>query len=153
MQSVAIRSALPRDIDRIIELLDRGALADRKEDPSDEMTYLTALFEIQAMDGSDVLVAVTNGEVVGVCQLLVFRHIQHRGGVCGELESMHVHPDFRGKGIGTLLLAAVEKAAKDAGCYRLQLTSNLERTDAHRFYERHGFTNSHIGFKKLLSPE
>jgi hypothetical protein len=29
----------------------------------------------------------------------------------------------------------------------VQLTSNKKRTDAHRFYERLGFSRSHEGFK------
>jgi hypothetical protein len=33
------------------------------------------------------------------------------------------------------------------------LTSNLARTDAHRFYARHGFEPSHVGFKRLIPPE
>ena len=33
------------------------------------------------------------------------------------------------------------------GCQLVQLTSDNTRTDAHRFYERLGFTASHVGFK------
>jgi hypothetical protein len=32
----------------------------------------------------------------------------------------------------------------------VQLTTNRARGDAHRFYERLGFTPSHLGFKKPL---
>jgi len=151
MDAVAIRSAAPGDVDRLIALLQHGALEDRKEDPSDQSAYLVALTEIQATGSSDVLVADLDGEVVGMCQLIVFRHFQRRGGLCAEVESMHVHPDFRGKGIGQQLLRASVDAAKRAGCYRVQLTSNLQRPDAHRFYERHGFVASHVGFKRLLA--
>ena len=37
------------------------------------------------------------------------------------------------------------------GCYRIQLTSNTARPDAHRFYERLGFVPSHVGFKMRLT--
>jgi GNAT superfamily N-acetyltransferase len=40
--------------------------------------------------------------------------------------------------------------ARRQGCFRLQLTSHLTRTDAHRFYERLGFVNSHAGMKLPL---
>ena len=96
------------------------------------------------------MVAEMDGEVVGMCQLVVFRHFQRRGGLCAEVESMHVHPDFRGRGIGEQLLNAAVDAAQQAGCYRVQLTSNRQRADAHRFYERHRFVPSHIGFKRLV---
>jgi len=65
---------------------------------------------------------------------------------------MHVRPDLRGTGVGGVLLEAAVDVARAAGCYRIQLTSNAARTDAHRFYERHGFTPSHVGFKRLLDP-
>ena len=96
--------------------------------------------------------AVRHGEVVGTCQLITFRHLQHGGGRCAEIESMHVRPDVRGTGVGGVLLEAAVEAAVVAGCYRVQLTSNAARTDAHRFYERHGFVASHVGFKRLLDP-
>lgn len=44
---------------------------------------------------------------------------------------------------------AVE-AARAKGCALVQLTSNKKRTDAHRFYERIGFSKSHDGFKRYL---
>ncbi len=50
--------------------------------------------------------AEVEGEVVGVCQLIVFRHLQARGGLCAEIESVHVHPDHRGSGVGSALLRA-----------------------------------------------
>ena len=40
--------------------------------------------------------------------------------------------------------------ARAAGCRQMQLTTNRARTDAHRFYDRLGFTPSHIGYKKTL---
>ena len=40
--------------------------------------------------------------------------------------------------------------AKERGCNLIQLTSNKQRPDAHRFYERYGFARSHEGFKLYL---
>ena len=69
---------------------------------------------------------------------------------CAEIEPVHVHPDFRGCGIGTALLRDATERARRLGCYRVQLTSNVVRTDARRFYERLGFVPSHVGFKMSL---
>jgi GNAT superfamily N-acetyltransferase len=44
---------------------------------------------------------------------------------------------------------AVAEAAR-RGCALVQLTTDTRRTDAHRFYERLGFTASHVGFKMTL---
>lgn len=151
MEQVAIRDAVADDAGRIVELLMLGALVGGREDPGDLTTYRAVIAE-QAGGPGAVLVAEVDGAVVGVCQLIVFRHLQQRGGWCAEVESVHVHPEVRGRGVGgTLLEAAVARAA-EAGCYRVQLTSNVQRPDAHRFYERHGFQATHRGFKRLLGP-
>jgi GNAT superfamily N-acetyltransferase len=76
--------------------------------------------------------------------------LQSRGGLCAEIESVHVRADRRGRGIGRLLMVAAIDRARDLGCYRVQLTSNQARPEAHRFYEGLGFEASHIGFKRTL---
>ena len=136
---------------RVVELLVLGSLpgAPRDEDPGDPAPYRAALRQIEAAGGA-VLVAETGRTVVGVCQLIVFRHVQHRGGLCAEIESVHVHPDHRGGGVGSALVRAATDRARSLGCYRVQLTSDSARTAAHRFYDDLGFVPSHIGFKLWL---
>ena len=146
-----IRSARPEDAGSLVALLVHGALVEGKEDPENPERYVEALAAIRSTPGNDVLVAELDGAVVGMCQLVVFRHLQSVGGLCAEIESMHVHPDVRSGGIGGQLLSAAVEAARRAGCYRVQLTSNAVRTDGHRFYRRHGFEPSHVGFKQLLA--
>jgi GNAT superfamily N-acetyltransferase len=146
---VVVRQAVDADVPRIVELFTHGSLVEGKEDPGDSAPYLSALAEIDRGPGR-VLVAEVGGQVVGVCQLIVFRHLQNRGGLCAEVESVHVHPDHRGNGIGGVLMRAAVQQARELGCYRVQLTSNNARPEAHRFYERLGFEPSHRGFKLKL---
>jgi GNAT superfamily N-acetyltransferase len=146
---IAIRDAEPADARRLAELLAGGALRP-KEDPDRPEAYVDALAEIATTPGNAVLVAVLDGEVVGMCQLIIFRHIQEQGGRCAEIESVHVDALRRGHGIGTALLEAAVARARAAGCFRVQLTSNTARTDAHRWYTRTGFVPSHTGFKLAL---
>ncbi len=63
---------------------------------------------------------------------------------------MRVAAGLRGQGIGAALMRDAEDQARAAGCGLLQLTTNKARPDAHRFYERLGFTPSHIGYKRDL---
>jgi GNAT superfamily N-acetyltransferase len=149
---LVIRPADEVDLGRIVELLVLGVVPGgppSTEDPHDLGPYRAALHDIVGSGGA-VLVAERAGEVVGVCQLIVFRHLQAHGGLCAEVESMHVHPDHRNGGVGAALLGEAIARARGLGCYRVQLTSNSARPDAHRFYERLGFVPSHIGFKMLL---
>ena len=144
-----IRPARPGDVARVVELLAAGSLRGG-EDPDHLAPYQAALAEIAATPGSEVLVAELDGAVVGVCQLITFRHLQERGGLCAEIESVHVDAALRSRGIGGRLVEAAVERARQAGCYRVQLTSNKARTAAHRFYDRLGFTASHEGFKRYL---
>ena len=66
------------------------------------------------------------------------------------IESVRVDERFRGQGIGReMMLWAIERA-REEGCISIQLTTNSERTDAHRFYESLGFAGSHLGMKLKL---
>jgi GNAT superfamily N-acetyltransferase len=149
-----IRTARVADAGRLVDLLVGGALR-AVEDPSDLAPYQAALQEIIDSPASTLLVVEDDSEeggreVVGMCQVITFRHLQQRGGLCAELEAVHVDARFRNRGIGGVLLAAAVDWARSRGCYRVQLTSNKTRTAAHRFYLRHGFEASHEGFKRYL---
>ena len=132
-----------------VSILQAGALNPAQEEPARLEAYWRAVQDTRA-HGGDVLVAEANGEVVGVCQVIIFTHFQHAGQPCCELESVHVRSDYRSKGVGSLMLAHAEEIAREAGCYRVQLTSRNVRVDAHRFYLTHGYSETSRGFKKLL---
>jgi len=145
-----VRLARPDDTPALAALLAGGSLRGG-EDPADLAVYQAAMDDIVRTPGNDVLVAEAGGSVAGMCQLITFRHLQQRGGRCAEIESMHVDEGLRSSGIGGALLEAAVQLAREAGCYRVQLTSNKSRAAAHRFYLRHGFEASHQGFKRYLT--
>lgn len=150
---ITLRTATPDDVDALLALIIGGKLVDDDDGPEHRDQYVEALREIDDDPTSTVLVAVNHGvDVVGMLQLFTFRHVQHRGGRCAEIESMHVRHDLRYSGIGGKLLDHAVAQAREMGCYRVQFTSNSNRSNAHRFYERHGFVASHEGFKKSLGP-
>ena len=149
---ITLRTPTPDDADALVALIVGGRLVDGDDGPEHHDDYVAALREIADDPHSTVLVAVHHGaDVVGMLQLFTFRHVQHRGGRCAEIESMHVRHDLRYSGIGGRLLDDAVRRAREMGCYRIQLTSNSERHDAHRFYERHQFVGSHRGFKRDLT--
>ena len=146
---ISIRSITLEDVPAAIKVLLSGSLAPEFEDEGNLVAYWAAVVETRARRG-DVLVAELDGEVVGVCQVMVFPHFQHTGAWCCELESVHVRADRRSRGVGAQMVLAAEELARARGCYRMQLTSRLVRIDAHRFYERNGYEATSVGFKKLL---
>ena len=146
---VVIRPITLDDVKSAAQLVRDGSLSPDAEHPEQTDAYWQAVLETRQRLG-EVLVASMGAEVVGVCQVIVFRHFQHTGGWCAELESVHVRSDLRSRGIGALMLARAEEVALERGCYRLQLTSRNVRIDAHRFYLANGFELTSQGFKKLL---
>ena len=145
-----VRGIEPAEIPDAVALIVEGSLAPGGERPDDPDAYWRAVLEVRAR-GGEVLVAVDGGEVLGVCQVLIFSHFQHAGGRCCEVESVFVRGDQRGRGIGSMLLGEAEALARAAGCYRIQLTSRNPRLDAHRFYRALGFEQMSQGFKKTLA--
>ena len=147
--SVAVRGITRAEVPDAVALIVEGTLAPGSERPEDVDAYWRAVLATRDR-GGEVLVAVDGVDVVGVCQVLIFPHFQHTGGWCCELESVYVRGDRRGGGIGSAMLRAAEVLARDAGCYRIQLTSRNPRLAAHRFYRALGYEQMSQGFKKTL---
>jgi len=147
--TLAVRPIAYDDVGVAAVLVRDGSLTPETERVDDVDAYWAAVVQTRAR-GGDVLVAQLDGDVVGVCQVMVFQHFQHAGGWCCELESVHVRGDVRNRGIGAALLRSAEVLALERGCYRTQLTSRNVREDAHRFYRANGYVQTSQGFKKSL---
>jgi GNAT superfamily N-acetyltransferase len=61
-----------------------------------------------------------------------------------------VRADARSEGLGARLVEWAIGESRRRGCHLVQLTSDASRDGAHRFYERLGFTGSHVGYKLTL---
>ncbi|CAH1198921.1 hypothetical protein PAECIP111893_01169 [Paenibacillus plantiphilus] len=68
------------------------------------------------------------------------------------IENVVVASEYRGKGIGRLLMHSLEEFARDNHCNYLILVSGIHRSEAHEFYETIGYER-HAGFEKRLSPQ
>lgn len=147
-----VRAARPEDLDAVLAMLREGALRPRPEpwDPTVEPGYVDAWAELLASPRDELLVLDDAGEVVGCCQLTWLRHLADRGGLVAHVESVRVAAERRGAGLGTLLMAHVVERARERGATRVQLTTNVAREGAQRFYARLGFQASHVGMKLHL---
>jgi len=75
----------------------------------------------------------------------------HHCGMVYEIQELYVDEMYRSKGIGALLIAAVEKKLAGTDYKLLEVASGSKRADAHRFYKANGFR--HTSFKFLKEPE
>jgi ribosomal protein S18 acetylase RimI-like enzyme len=78
------------------------------------------------------------GEVIGWVHVHLTRHLATDAR--GEIAGLIVDSTVRSRGIGAQLLRAAENWTKAQGAALLSLRSNVTRKDAHRFYERQGYT-------------
>jgi GNAT superfamily N-acetyltransferase len=150
MSDLVIRPAIESDVPAIVAMLADDALGATRESLDDLAPYLTAFAEIDAHPHQLLLVAERAGRIVGTAQLTFMPGLSHRGMRRAEIEAVRVHTDERGSGLGTLMIESCISEARHRGCGMVQLTSNASRTSARRFYERLGFTPSHVGFKLKL---
>ncbi|MFG6401202.1 GNAT family N-acetyltransferase [Microbacterium sp. P04] len=149
---VTVRHAGPHDLDDIVRLLSDDAISAGRGDagdPADRELYGRALARIIDDPANEIVVAVDSDErVVGTLQLTVIPGMARRGSTRVLVEAVRVASDQRSRGIGAAMMRWVtESAAPAVGAGLVQLTSDAARVDAHRFYQRLGFSDSHIGFK------
>ncbi|MFI8088964.1 GNAT family N-acetyltransferase [Streptomyces sp. NPDC086080] len=150
MGDLEIRAAVADDIPAIVGMLADDPLGAQRESPDDVGPYLTALERLSADPNQHLVVAVREGRVVGTLQLTIVPGLSRRGSTRSIIEGVRIHADERGSGLGTRLIEWAVDTSRREGCRLVQLTSDNTRIDAHRFYERLGFTASHVGFKLPL---
>ncbi|MBR0881969.1 ribosomal protein S18 acetylase RimI-like enzyme [Bradyrhizobium japonicum] len=146
-KSVSIRPARREDVAAIVAMLaddHLGRARERVEDPLPEVYYQA--FERVARDQNlTLVVAESEGRVVGCLQLAILPGISTQGGIRGLLEDVRVASDCRSRGIGEQLVQRAVAEAKARGCNLVELLTHQSRTDAQRFYKRLGFAASHVG--------
>ena len=97
--------------------------------------------KIMSYPNYNVYVAENEANVVGTFALLIMDNLAHQGKPSGIVEDVVVAETYQNQGIGKAMMAYALEVCKTYGCYKMVLSSNLVRTDAHAFYE-------HLGFEK-----
>jgi GNAT superfamily N-acetyltransferase len=152
MPDLIFRRATEADVPAIIALLADDLLGASREATGAESypQYLNAFRGIDA-DANQFLLVVDDGTaIVGTLQLTFIYGLAARGQRRGQIEAVRVASDRRGGKVGEAMLNwAIEKCRHEQ-CGIVQLTTDKTRTEAHRFYDRLGFTPSHVGYKMKL---
>jgi GNAT superfamily N-acetyltransferase len=149
---IQIRPAKPGDVAAIAAMFAQDPLGGHGDsaDPADLPLYLAAFDRIAASPNDTLYVAVLEGEVVGTFQTTLITSLTGKGASNLTVEAVHTRADRRGAGIGEAMLRHAIEEGRTRGVRLVQLMSNASRKDAHRFYQRLGFSQSHLGFKMKL---
>jgi GNAT superfamily N-acetyltransferase len=155
MPELTFRDATAADIAIMLTLSHAGDARGPDTPPLDpdaatDPRTLAAFAQIEADPAHRLIVAERDGEVVGTLQISFLPGLPAFGMKRGVLENVHIRADQRGSGLGSIMVQWAVERCREAGCGVVQLTSNKIRVDAHRFYRKLGFEQSHEGFKLKL---
>jgi ribosomal protein S18 acetylase RimI-like enzyme len=152
MEHIVFRSALLSDVPAIVALLADDELGRQREitgTPLDQR-YVDAFDAIEADANQRLVVVVDGNEVIGTLQISFIPGIARMGAWRGQIEAVRIAAHRRDSGLGHRMLEWAISECRSRGCSLVQLTTDKSRTDAHRFYEKLGFTASHEGYKLAL---
>ncbi len=144
------RKSTKNDLGNIITLLLDDTLGVNRESESDLRAYIEAYDAISQDSNQFLMVVAENKNLLGTCHLTLMPSLTFKGSLRLNIEAVRVNGSYRGQGIGEWMFQQVVQFAKDKQCKILQLATNIQRTDALRFYEKLGFVSSHVGMKMSL---
>jgi len=133
MDALIIRKARYKDFEDIADLCDQLGYQTESED------IPLRLKQISDLSHHAVFVAELDDLVIGwihvyLCPLLV-------SPLQAQLGGLVVHSSQRGKGIGTRLLQQAEAWSHSHACQYLTISTNITRTDTHKFYDHLSYQN------------
>jgi len=148
MNGIFIREATEEDLPEVLALYCESGIEDGMSFTVEEARVHFAY--LKRYPSFRVFVALAGQTVAGTYELLIMDNMAKRGKRSGIVEDVAVHPHYRGQGIGRSMMEHALEQCRLAACYKLTLSSNLKREDAHRFYDALGFTRHGYSFQVQL---
>ena len=152
VSGLVLRDAELDDLPVIVALLADDHLGQSRENVSVPLdpAYIVAFTALEGDPNQRLVVAEIAGAVVGTMQLSFLPGLSRKGAWRCLIEAVRIEAARRGKGLGAEMIGWAAEQSRARGCHRLQLTTDKSRVDAHRFYEKLGFKQSHFGYKLEL---
>ncbi len=110
-------------------------------------SYYTAFDNIDNDPNQELIVVEDQVEIIGTLQLSFIQYITYQGGIRAQIEAVRIKRDRRGQGLGEQMFRWAINRAQERGAHLLQLTTDKQRPEAVKFYEKLGFTATHEGMK------
>jgi ribosomal protein S18 acetylase RimI-like enzyme len=141
--TVTLRPARETDAEQVASLLTELGY------PSTVSSVKDRLDRAQQSKTSHCLVAEDVDEVIGLMSAELIPYFPTGTTVC-RVTSLVVASQHRCRGVGDMLMAAAAAFAHEHQCSGIELTSAERRVDAHRFYERLGFSRTGLKLFRAL---
>jgi GNAT superfamily N-acetyltransferase len=146
--AISVRAAQEADLPALLALY---AQLHPGDPPLPATAALPIWAEIGAQRGRAILLAESAGVPAGTADCTVLPNLTRGGRPFMLVENVVVAAHQRRRGVGAALLDAAVARAQAAGCYKAQLLSRTDRSDAHSFYEACGFTPAAHGYRRYFS--
>ncbi|HWJ79493.1 MAG TPA: GNAT family N-acetyltransferase [Niallia sp.] len=127
-----------------------SSLLNQLDYPNTEKFIKDKLETLLLDNNEELVVYEENQEVIAFISIHFIPQIAVKGDFA-RISYFAVDSSIRSKGIGRMLEEYCTELAAKRKCDRIEVHCHSRRTDAHRFYERQGFTESPKYFIKLLS--
>jgi GNAT superfamily N-acetyltransferase len=143
MEDIEIRKANEQDVPALLALYRDAGIESGKPFTAEQGVEHFAVFK--QYPHFDIFVAHIGPEIVGTYELLIMDNLAKGGQRVGIVEDVAVPPEHQGKGIGHTMMEHAMGQCREAGCYKMVVSSGRRRTLAHDFYkslgfEEHGFS-------------
>ncbi|HLU76391.1 MAG TPA: GNAT family N-acetyltransferase [Burkholderiales bacterium] len=130
-----------------VALLARAEPVHRQLRPDLPPDYVTKMRRVFA-GGGRMSVVLVDAEVRGVAVYRAFENTSDDAKF--YIDDIVVDTVARSQGVGSALMAHLQKKARLLNCKTFALDSGTQRHDAHRFYFREGMSIMSFAFKKQL---
>ncbi|MFE7420219.1 GNAT family N-acetyltransferase [Rhodococcus sp. NPDC057529] len=138
------------DVPALVALLSDDEIGRTREGA--ELARYEEAYDAIARDSSHYLAVVRDEDdrIIGTMQLSVIPGLSRGGTTRLQIEGVRVAATERSHGVGTAMLEWAHDHGRHRGATLAQVTTDRAREQAHAFYTRLGYDNSHLGFKRAL---
>jgi len=152
-QSLRIAPATIEDLDDLVELVMELFRLEEDFQPDRRKQEHGLRLILEQPNRGRIFVIRSEHKIIAMVNLL-FTISTAEGGMVILLEDCIVHPDHRGKGLGSRLIKHVCEFAERRGFLRITLLTDRIVTEAREFFARHGFTESNmIPMRRIITSE
>jgi ribosomal protein S18 acetylase RimI-like enzyme len=144
-KDVILRDAQTADTAAIVQLIRELAATLGETSPVTEAYVARYL----SSPGSTMLLAETQGQIVGLLSYSLRPDLYHAGSSC-LIEELVVQKAARRQGVGGILLAELLSRLARMDCAEVSVTVMPENEEAIRFYRKHGLTEEAVFLEKHL---